>query len=94
MLKGLKVCVDDKEIWALYILKCADGTFYTGITNDLDRRFQQHKDGKAAKYTRARRPVKLLYSEICGNRSAALIRECAVKALKREQKQKLIRGIK
>lgn len=75
--------------WFLYILECKDGTFYTGITNDLIRRTEKHNTGKGARYTKTRRPVKLLYYEICTNRSQALIREYEVKSLSRKQKEKL-----
>lgn len=76
--------------WSVYILECSDGTFYTGITNNMARRLQQHNDKKGAKYTRTRTPVQLLYSEPCACRSDALIRECKVKALTRTAKKKLI----
>ena len=61
--------------WFVYILECRDGSLYTGITNDIERRLQQHNDGTGARYTRSRRPVRLRYHEICENRSAALLRE-------------------
>ena len=76
--------------WFLYILQCHNGAFYTGITNDLQRRIQMHRDGKASRYTRTRRPVKLLYSEICRSRIEALVREYKVKALPKIKKQELI----
>jgi putative endonuclease len=75
--------------WFLYIVECNDGSLYTGITNDILKRVQKHNDGKGASYTRTRRPVKLLYYESCANRSAALIRECAVKSLPRDKKLEL-----
>jgi len=80
--------------WSLYILKCGDGTFYTGITNDLERRFKMHQAGKASRYTRSHGPVEMLYSEPCGDRSSALIRECEVKEWPRGKKEKLIAGEK
>jgi predicted GIY-YIG superfamily endonuclease len=76
--------------WFLYILECVDGTFYTGVTNDLERRFKMHEAGRASKYTRTRRPVKLLYQEKLSTRTQALVRECAVKALPRKSKERLI----
>lgn len=76
--------------WVLYILECADGTFYTGITNDLDQRLQKHESGTGAKYTKGRGPFKLAYLETLQNRSEASKREIAVKALRREEKLKLI----
>ena len=78
--------------WSLYILQCRDGSFYTGITNHLERRLQMHRDGKASRYTRTRRPVEMLYSETCGDRSSALIRECEVKEWPKKKKEALVRG--
>jgi putative endonuclease len=78
--------------WSLYILKCSDGSFYTGITNDLERRFKMHQAGKASRYTRSHSPVEMLYSEKCGDRSSALIRECEVKEWPRSKKAGLISG--
>ena len=76
--------------WYLYILRCGDGTLYTGITTDVEKRLEQHRCGKGAKYTRGRTPLELVYREECGSHSQALKRECAVKALKREQKKEMI----
>ena len=77
--------------WMLYILECSDGTFYTGITNDMDRRFSQHNAGTAARYTRGRRPVRLRYCEPYTTRSQALVREAAIKQLTRAAKHRLMR---
>ena len=79
-----------REKWFLYILRCVDGTFYTGITKDLKRRLKMHNAGKGARYTRARRPVRMLYHETCGGRVRAMRREWAVKGFSRKQKQRLI----
>jgi predicted GIY-YIG superfamily endonuclease len=76
--------------WTVYLLRCNDGSLYAGITNDLARRLNQHRDGRASRYTRSRRPVKIVYSESCPSRSHALKRESAVKALSRSEKEKLI----
>jgi putative endonuclease len=76
----------------VYILSCADGTLYTGITNDVENRIAAHNDGKASKYTRCRRPVALAFKEACGDRSAALRRELELKKLTREAKLRLIAG--
>lgn len=84
--------VRDGEDWALYILKCSDGSFYTGITKDLDRRLKMHQSGKASRYTRTRRPVEMIYQEPCGSRTRALVRECAVKELSRKKKEELVLG--
>ena len=75
--------------WVLYILECKDGTQYTGITDDLKRRFAAHNAGKGAKYTRGRGPLKLRYWEICSDHSEALKREFAVKKLSKAQKTEL-----
>ncbi len=76
--------------WTVYILKCADNTLYTGITNNLERRLQQHEEGQGAKYTRGRAPLKLLYTETCENRSLASKREWEVKRLSRAEKLALM----
>jgi putative endonuclease len=73
-----------------YILKCSDGTFYTGWTTDPERRVTQHNKGIGAKYTSVRRPVKLVYLEQHSNRTDAMKRELAIKKMKRAQKSKLV----
>ena len=80
--------------WNVYILRCADSSLYTGIAMDVNKRLEEHNSDnkKAAKYTRARRPVKLVYSETCKNRSEAASREASIKRLSREEKQSLIAG--
>ncbi|MCX6715239.1 MAG: GIY-YIG nuclease family protein [Candidatus Uhrbacteria bacterium] len=78
-------------MYHLYILSCADTTLYTGITTNLDRRILEHNTSpRAAKYTRARRPVMLVYSRKYRNRSTASKAEARMKKLTREEKQKLI----
>ena len=74
----------------VYILRCRDGTLYTGITDDLDRRIQAHNAGTGAKYTRGRGPVELVYREEQPDRSAALRRDWAIKRLTRPEKLALI----
>jgi predicted GIY-YIG superfamily endonuclease len=88
--KRLQAASGKDNSWILYILKCNDGSFYTGITNDLARRFNQHRDGRASRYTRSRRPVRMVYGESCASRSHAQRRESAVKALSRKEKEALI----
>jgi putative endonuclease len=80
------------EPWFLYILECSDGSFYTGVTKDIDRRLSEHNKGTASKYTRLRLPVELRYTEECAGRAEALVRECQVKALPRKKKEELVRG--
>ena len=79
-----------EKAWYLYILRCGDGTLYTGITTDVQARFAQHQAGKGAKYTRGRGPLEVVYTEECEDHSAALKRELAVKALSREEKERMI----
>jgi len=77
-------------LWKLYIVRCCDGSLYTGITTDVQKRVAAHNSGKGAKYTRSRRPVELAYQEDCQDHSDALRREVEIKAMTREQKLKLI----
>ncbi|MEG2338661.1 MAG: GIY-YIG nuclease family protein [Clostridium sp.] len=74
----------------IYILKCSDNTLYTGWTTDLNRRLKTHLSGKASKYTRARLPVEMVYSESFKTKSEAMKREVAIKKLTRKEKLKLI----
>ena len=75
--------------WVLYILECKDGTLYTGITDDLERRMTVHGTAKGAKYTRGRGPFILRYTENCADHSHALRRELQIKSLSRQQKLEL-----
>lgn len=77
------------ERWFLYLLKCSDGSLYTGITKDVACRLKVHNEGRASRYTRVRRPVELIYQEPCGSRTDALLRELAVKSWPREKKEAL-----
>ena len=72
--------------WFVYMVRCADGSLYTGIAKDVARRFQQHNAGTASRYTRSRLPVELVYHEAQPDRSAALKREAAIKAMDRREK--------
>lgn len=76
--------------WYVYILQCSDGTFYTGSSNNLEKRVLSHNTGRGAKYTRGRSPVLLLYSEKTIDKSAALKREIEIKKLSREGKKELV----
>lgn len=80
-----------EQMWYLYILRCRDGSLYTGITTDVEKRFEAHQAGRGAKYTRGRGPLELVYRETCGDHSAALKRELEMKKLPRERKQSLIK---
>ena len=74
-----------------YIVRCADGTLYTGWTNDLEKRMKAHNEGTGAKYTRSRRPVELVYSEEHESREEAMSREYHIKRLSRQQKLELLK---
>ena len=76
--------------WKVYILCCSDGTYYTGITTDIDRRMEEHNSGKGAKYTRSRIPVQLEECKSFENRSLATKEELRIKKLTRTKKEKLI----
>ena len=81
--------------WKVYIVECADGTYYTGITTDTKRRLLEHNFSlKSAKYTRSRRPVKLVYEEESQSRSTASKREYQIKKMKRKDKAVLIENFK
>ena len=80
-------------MWYVYILRCGDRTFYTGSTDDVERRLAVHRSGKGAKYTRGRGPLELVYQEALPDRSSALRREAAIKKLTRAQKERLISGV-
>lgn len=79
--------------WFVYMVECADGSLYTGITTDIERRVHEHNhDEKGARYTRAKRPVMLVYSESTTDRSSAAKREASIKKLTRKQKQTLVKA--
>ena len=80
------------DTWFVYLLWCADGSLYTGITTDVSRRCEQHIAGTASRYTRSRLPVVLVYQEAHGSRSVALKRELEIKTLSRQEKESLIRA--
>ncbi len=79
-------------MWSVYILRCRDGSLYTGVTNDLTRRLRRHNAGTASAYTRSRRPVRLVYQERQPDRSAALRREAALRRLSRAAKLALVKS--
>lgn len=76
--------------WMVYILECEDGSLYTGITTDMNRRIQEHKSGKGGNYTRSHKPLRLVYTESCRDRSDASKREYEIKALSRKKKLEMI----
>jgi predicted GIY-YIG superfamily endonuclease len=77
--------------WFVYVVRCVDGSLYTGITKDVKRRCGQHNAGTASRYTRSRRPIKLVWQEAKPSQSAALKREAAIKAMTRIEKLAMIR---
>jgi putative endonuclease len=78
-------------MYFVYLLLCEDGTIYTGITTDVDRRFKEHQSGKASHYTHAKKAVRILYTEEQPDRSSALKREAEIKGWPREKKLALIK---
>jgi putative endonuclease len=77
-------------MWYLYVLKCADGSLYTGVTNNIEKRMGDHKNGVGSKYVRSRLPFELLYQEEFESKQEAMKREFAVKKLSRKQKLELL----
>lgn len=84
---------EEKKGWFVYIIQCKDKTYYTGITNNLEKRIKSHNAGTASKYTRVRLPVTLVYTENHPDRSSASKREYQIKQLTKKQKQALISSI-
>jgi len=76
----------------VYVIECADDSFYTGYTTDVERRVREHDRGEGAKYTRGRTPVELVHTERFDSKSAAMSREYEIKQLSRRQKEKLVTG--
>ena len=77
-------------MWFVYVLLCKDGSFYTGCTNNLEKRFLDHKNGKGGHYTRSHKPLKIIYSEQLASQSEALKREIQIKGWSREQKIRIL----
>ena len=88
MIQGMKI--KGRKDWTVYILRCGDGSFYTGIAKDVQARVKQHREGRGATYTRTRLPVKLLYQQEGLTHSEALIREAQIKAMPRSKKEDII----
>ena len=80
---------EEHSYW-VYMLRCGDGTLYTGSTRDVERRLALHRSGRGAKYTRGRGPLQVVYREACAGKSQALRREAAIKALTRREKEALV----
>ena len=88
----MKKQIIKKSDYCVYVLKCNDGSLYTGYTSNLANRIKLHNDGYASKYTRARRPVDVVWSKRSKNRRYAMLTEVRIKKLKRQDKLKLIEG--
>ena len=88
MIRGMKR--KGRKDWTVYILRCGDGSLYTGIAKDVQARVKQHNEGRGATYTRTRLPVKLLYQQEGLTHSRALIREAQIKAMSRSKKEEII----
>jgi len=88
MIQGMKR--RGRKDWTVYVLRCGDGSLYTGIAKDVRARVKQHSEGRGATYTRTRLPVKLLYQQEGLTRSEALVREAQIKAMPRSRKEKTI----
>lgn len=82
----------EEKSWYVYILRCGDGSLYTGTAVDVQARLRVHESGKGAKYTRGRGPLVLVYTEKCESKSHALKRELAIKALPRQMKEEMIKN--
>jgi len=80
------------KTWVVYLVRCSDGSLYTGITNDVDKRLAAHNAGTGAKYTRSRLPVQLAYVEMAADRAKASSRESQLKRLTKNQKEQLVKG--
>jgi putative endonuclease len=78
--------------WFIYILQCSDGSFYTGISNNVQARLKQHNNGKGSKYIRSKRPAVLIYTEKVDTKSQALKREIEIKGLSRDEKEQLVKN--
>ena len=82
--------METEPAWIVYVLRCADESLYTGITNDLERRLAAHAKGVGSRYTRSRLPVRMIYEEQVADRSTALKREMAIKKMSRQEKLRLV----
>lgn len=89
----MKSVNNSEQEWFVYLMICSDNSLYCGYTNNISRRLKRHSDGNGAKYTRTRRPLKMVYSESCTTKSDAMRREYAIKQMSRQQKNKVNRRI-
>lgn len=89
---GVAVTASHGSPWTWYVLRCADGSLYCGITSDLERRLDEHNRGTGSRYVRSRRPATVVFSEPVDDRSTALKKEAAFKKLGKARKEALVRG--
>lgn len=85
--------INNKDNWFVYILECKNGSYYTGIAKDVEKRLKMHIEGSGAKYTRANPPKGVIYSEKCVNMNAALKRESQIKKMSRKRKEKIVQTL-
>lgn len=78
-------------MWQVYVLQCIDGSLYTGATNNLEKRFSEHRDGKGGRYTRSHKPIKIIYQQKFQTKSEALKKEAEIKSWTREKKTMLLK---
>ena len=92
MIRGIRETPDAVRDWSVYVVRCNDGTLYTGVAKGVEARLAKHNSGRGAAYTRTRRPVRLLYREDDLTRSEALGREAGIKSLPKPKKESLVGG--
>jgi len=90
--RGVERKASRSKKWSSYLLECADGTYYSGVATDLEDRLREHNAGRGAKYTRGRRPVRLVWFRKCGSYAKARALEARVKGCSREKKSQLVAG--
>ncbi|MCX5796450.1 MAG: GIY-YIG nuclease family protein [Elusimicrobia bacterium] len=90
MIRGIREAPDAGRGWSVYMVRCGDGSLYTGVAKGVERRVAKHNSGRGAAYTRTRRPVRLLYREDGLTRSEALVREAGIKSMPKPKKELLV----
>ena len=90
MIRGIREPAGAEKDWSVYVVRCGDGTLYTGVAKGVEARLAKHNAGRGAAYTRTRRPVRLLYREDGLTRSEALVREAGIKSLPKPKKESLV----
>ena len=90
MIRGIREAPDADRSWSVYMVRCGDGSLYTGVAKSVEKRVAKHNSGRGAAYTRTRRPVRLLYREDGLTRSEALIREAGIKSMPKPKKESIV----